>query len=102
MSEIIDARLSRRTFLGGLAATTAGIALGGCTERGEPATTGTGAIDFEFEEGPPPLVNRQPMVGVARVAAEAALASTGDSPATRIRRTQHQRLPTALLMARGY
>lgn len=30
-------------------------------------------IDFEFEEGPPPLVNRQPMVGVARVAAEAAL-----------------------------
>ena len=30
-------------------------------------------IDFEMEEGTPPLVNRAPMVGVARAAAEAAL-----------------------------
>lgn len=30
-------------------------------------------IDFELEEGTPPLVNQAPMVGVARAAAEAAL-----------------------------
>jgi hippurate hydrolase len=30
-------------------------------------------IDFALEAGPPPLVNREPMLGVARAAAEAAL-----------------------------
>jgi len=50
INEIIGIRLSRRAFLGGVTATTVGLALGGCgtSERSVPAEAG--AVEFDFEE----------------------------------------------------
>ncbi|MEM8682289.1 MAG: PhoX family phosphatase [Pseudomonadota bacterium] len=50
ISEIIDSRLTRRAFLGGLTATTAGFALGGCATSVRPVFGEAAAIDFDFEE----------------------------------------------------
>ncbi|MEM8769132.1 MAG: PhoX family phosphatase [Pseudomonadota bacterium] len=50
MNDLIRQRLSRRTFLGGMAAATAGFALGGCAPRAEMTSTTAGPIDFQFDE----------------------------------------------------
>jgi len=55
INDIIDIRLDRRAFLGGLTATTLtattmGLGLGGCTTSGKWMPKGAGAIDFDFEE----------------------------------------------------
>ena len=50
ISEMIEARLTRRAFLGGLTATTAGFMLGGCATSVRPIAGEAAAIDFRFEE----------------------------------------------------
>ena len=52
MNEIIDTRLSRRAFLGGLTATTAGLMFGGCGRDTGPVVAEATVIDFDFEEIP--------------------------------------------------
>ncbi len=51
IDELIGIRLSRRAFLGGVTATTVGLALGGCATD-ETLQAETLAIDFDFEEIP--------------------------------------------------
>ncbi|MDJ0701615.1 MAG: PhoX family phosphatase [Woeseiaceae bacterium] len=50
MREIIEIRLTRRAFLGGLTTTTLGLALGGCATSKESAPPNAGLVDFGFEE----------------------------------------------------
>ncbi len=52
LNEVIRARLSRRGFLGGLAAGTAGLALNGCGPSSASTRLSTGPIDFQFTEIP--------------------------------------------------
>jgi len=50
MNDIIDIRLTRRSFLGGLTATTVGLALGGCATGRDATPRNTGLVEFDFEE----------------------------------------------------
>ncbi len=50
MNEIIEIRLTRRAFLGGLTTTTLGLALGGCATSGDSTPPSAGLVDFDFEE----------------------------------------------------
>ncbi len=49
MNDIIDIRLTRRAFLGGVTATAVSVTLGGCASENSRSTKSE-AIDFEFEE----------------------------------------------------